>query len=219
MLNRRRILITSLLAIVVLATIVSSAMAARINTGGSRIVLRSLGRLTFEPNIFMFGTVECRVSLEGTMHNGLIEKVSGTLIGYITRVGVEACNGGVAVALTVNLPWHIRYASIAGTLPSAVTSVLLVLVGGEYQIESSAATCLYGNTAIGGSQPTTKVGETTDSTTYTVGLQTILTTDQKYPIINRIRGPFNCPTAPTLKGSFAVENSTGGAVRIIRLKP
>ncbi len=211
--------LASLIAVIALASFVSSAVAARISTSGSRIVLRSLGKMTFEPNIFGFGMLECRLSLEGTLHNGLLEKVSGILLGYITRASFESCSGGVFATLTENLPWHIRYAAIAGTLPSAVTSLLVMLVGFEFQFESAAATCLYGNAAIGGSLPTTKVSETTSGVTYTLGLETLLTSDQRYPTVNRIRGPFNCPMAPTLRGSFAVENAVGSAVRLVRLKP
>ncbi len=216
--GQNRFLLTTFISVTLLASVITSAVAARINTAGSRIALRSLGRIVWEPNLFGFGTVECRLSLEGTLHNGLLDKISGTLVGYITRVGFESCTGGTISALGTFLPWHIRYASIAGTLPSAVTSLLAVLVG-EFFLESAAATCLYGEAAVGASLPTTKIGDTTDSATYTLGLETLLTGDQKYPRIIRTRGAFNCPLAPTLRGSFAVENAAGSPVRIIRLKP
>lgn len=76
-----------------------------------------------------FGTTTCQLTLEGSLHSRTIEKVPGSLIGYITRAILrKPCAQGDATILTATLPWHIRYSSFTGTLPD-ITSVNSTIVG------------------------------------------------------------------------------------------
>jgi hypothetical protein len=93
-------------------------------------------------------TVSCPVTLEGTLHSRTISKISGLLIGYITRAiaGEASCTGGTARALAETLPWHVQYLSFAGTLPN-ITSFSAGVIRASFQVSASVlgsiVTCLY----------------------------------------------------------------------------
>jgi hypothetical protein len=93
-------------------------------------------------------TVSCPVTLEGTVHTWTISKISGLLIGYITRAisGETSCPGGTARMLTETLPWHTQYVAFTGTLPN-ITSYSVLFTGAAFQISASVLgsilTCLY----------------------------------------------------------------------------
>jgi hypothetical protein len=77
------------------------------------------------------------ITLEGSLHSRTITKVRESLIGYVTKAGGSGrCTGGVigrASVLTAGLPWHVRYTSFGGALPT-ISSISLRIIGFEYQI-------------------------------------------------------------------------------------
>jgi hypothetical protein len=91
----------------------------------------------------------CKVTLEGSLHAHTISKVRGTLIGYIMRA-ISSYEGFTCVAAFLNgeggrpntLPWHIRYNSFSGTLPT-ITSVHLEIRGLAFRYEPLGSRCLY----------------------------------------------------------------------------
>jgi hypothetical protein len=103
---------------------------------------------------------ECPVTMEGSFHSTSMPKINRWLVGYVNRarvaeascrgiIGPEEMHGGEAYPvkmqfLTESLPWHLRYASFAGTLPG-ITSVRIELIGPAirvYELPSGVA-CLY----------------------------------------------------------------------------
>jgi hypothetical protein len=92
--------------------------------------------------------ISCPVTLDGSFHSRTISKVCGALVGYINRAVVvdSACTGGNYRALEETLPWHIRYSSFSGTLPS-ISSIRIAVVGARIQAGASGLTCLFATTA------------------------------------------------------------------------
>jgi hypothetical protein len=90
-----------------------------------------------------FGTVECALTLEGSFHERTFAPTSGLLIGYVTRATVGACPRGSATVLTASLPWHVRYSSFSGTLPT-ITAISLNISGAQVQVREPTfgITCL-----------------------------------------------------------------------------
>jgi len=68
--------------------------------------------------VLAFGTVNCQMTLEGSLHARTMPKVAGSLIGYVTRAILGPCASGTTTILTETLPWHLRYRSFTGTLPN-----------------------------------------------------------------------------------------------------
>jgi len=78
-------------AAALLSVCVSTATAGRLSTSSPtfRSTFREL-RLRLP-----FGTTNCPVTLEGTLHSSTLAKVAGSLIGYITRASVaNVCTSG-----------------------------------------------------------------------------------------------------------------------------
>jgi hypothetical protein len=132
-------------AMIVLAAAVSTGSANRIaiSSSSQRAVWRSLNFTG------TFGvTVSCPVTLEGTVHSRTISKISGLLIGYITRaiVGEASCTGGTARMLSETLPWHTQFVAFVGTLPN-ITSYSVLFTRVAFQLSASVlgstVTCLY----------------------------------------------------------------------------
>lgn len=73
--------------------------------------------------------MKCRVTLEGNFHSATLAKSAGSLIGYVTRPTVEACQLGGMTVLASTLPWHVQYQSFSGTLPS-IGSIHVNIIGG-----------------------------------------------------------------------------------------
>jgi|SRR5215218_2560648 len=135
-----RLVIAALVATSAMAVFIGSASARNLSVSNQqfRTTYRSL---EFRGSLL----VRCAVTLEGSFHTRTIAKVSGALIGYVTRANVKrpcasgegfAFNGtetlnGVVLANT--LPWHISYQGFAGTLPS-IASVRLGLSGARFRI-------------------------------------------------------------------------------------
>jgi hypothetical protein len=98
-----------------------------------------------------FGRTACPLlTLTGSLHSETIAKVSRSLIGYVNdaRSSGGAC-GGVITSTTVLrelLPWHVRYQSFSGSLPS-ISTVVTTVIGFEYRIrEGFGITCLFRST-------------------------------------------------------------------------
>jgi hypothetical protein len=124
--NRSTSLLLALAATLVLAAATGDAAARRLSMTENRI--RAVwSELRFRENGAQ--NIICHATLEGSFHSRTLSKVSGQLIGFITKAniahpcvngeawflnGQEQIDGGT-VALT--LPWHVRYDSFAGILP------------------------------------------------------------------------------------------------------
>jgi hypothetical protein len=133
-----------LAAFVLMAVLVADASASRLRTS-SQTRRDVWTGIEFEAGV----TVRCPLTLEGSVHSSTSSKTAGALSGYITRaiIGEASCSGGRARVLTENLPWHIRYASFAGTLPN-ITSIRENIIGARWLILASfpiigSVSCLY----------------------------------------------------------------------------
>lgn len=93
-----------------------------------------------------FGTGNCQITLEGSLHSRTMAKVVGSLVGYITRADVGPCASGRKTILRETLPWHIRYLSFTGTLPN-ITSIRYNIVGWSQRMSDGIVFCLYRSTA------------------------------------------------------------------------
>lgn len=116
-------------ATVLLGALVSTASAGRFSST-SQTLRATFSRVDFAGG---FGTTECQVTLEGSLHQRTIAKVEGSLIGYITRAIVGTCARGSATILTATLPWHVRYGSFTGTLPS-ISRLVTTVSGAQFRI-------------------------------------------------------------------------------------
>jgi hypothetical protein len=89
-----------------------------------------------------FGTVECEIRVEGSLHTRTIAKVVNRLLGYVTSATVIRCARGSATILAESLPWHVTYRSFVGTLPN-ITGASTGVVGAAWSIrEPFGITCL-----------------------------------------------------------------------------
>lgn len=134
-------------ATVLLGALVATASAGRLNSS-SQTLRATFARVDFAGG---FGTTECAVTLEGSLHSRTIVKTAGNLIGSITRAAVGPCSRGSATILTATLPWNVRYTSFAGTLP-AITRINTVVTGTNFQIREPflGAICLAPNATANG---------------------------------------------------------------------
>jgi hypothetical protein len=137
-LNRvRRLLLAAVLTASVLALACSSASAIRLSLSESTF------RVVWAPARFDFlGTsLNCNLTFEGSFHSSTIAKVSGSLIGYVTRATPGTCNAGAMSVLTATLPWHVQYGSFAGTLPN-ISNVSMRVIGMSASWTFLGITCL-----------------------------------------------------------------------------
>ncbi len=158
--TRSKFLLASLAATLLLGLAVGTASATRLEVSnqGIRIVFLLTegsggGPLELANNVGL-PTVRCSVTLEGTLHSRTITKTSGLLIGYITRAAVDGthCLGGSATVDSTSLPWHVRYQSFTGTLPT-ITFVTVQLIGARFSVTPTGGpTCNARTTA---AQPAT----------------------------------------------------------------
>jgi hypothetical protein len=95
-------------------------------------------------------SISCAVTFEGSFHSATLAKVRGALIGHLTRVTSRSgCSGGGDIVfLAETLPWHLRYASFAGTLPN-ISSISVDVIGFAWRYPGFGGTCLYRSTAEG----------------------------------------------------------------------
>jgi hypothetical protein len=113
-----RVWLTAVGALCALAFGAQLAAATRINISnqGYRIVWP---HVTFAEPSGMF--TECPMTLEGTFHSATLSKVSGALVGYVTRAFMTegTCTGAAQASVSQEtLPWHVRYDSFQGVLPN-----------------------------------------------------------------------------------------------------
>jgi hypothetical protein len=78
--------------------------------------------------------VVCPLTLEGSLHAATFTKLGASLVGLVTRATIGPCSEGNATVLTATLPWHLRYWSFSGPLPS-IASIRLALAGMALQVE------------------------------------------------------------------------------------
>lgn len=125
-------------------TMLSTASARNLSLS-SQTFRATFRELNFSSN---FGSYFCMITLEGSFHSRTVSKVSGSLIGSITRAELGSCTFGSATILRETLPWHIRYRSFTGTLP-AISSLVTDLVGFALSIREPnfGVTCLGRSTA------------------------------------------------------------------------
>ncbi len=89
----------------------------------------------------------CPLTLEGSFHARTYAKVAGTLIGYINRAGLSATCPFEFRLLSETLPWHVRYRSFSGVLPTIAT-IAQSVVGFAIRLrEPFGTTCLGTSTA------------------------------------------------------------------------
>jgi hypothetical protein len=196
----RKALLTALTVGAVLAIIVGTASARRLEFSNQafRAVFPG-GTSTEEFNVV------CAFTLEGSFHSRTITKMSGQLVGFISRATLAeaTCSGGRSRFLTENLPWHIRYDSFTGTLPS-ITGTKFQVGGWGIQSEYTilpGVLCLY---LTSGSMPTrfTLIREAGGSIEP-------LRLDEASSI-NKFSGGIGCPASMGLGGNltFRVLGST-----------
>ena len=125
-----------------LGALVGAASANRLSLS-TRTLSATWSSLTFTSS--GFATNRCVVTLSGSFHSSTFTKTVGSLVGYITGASIGICSGMTARANTETLPWHLRYASFTGTLPS-ITSLRFAVVGFSFEILSGFR-CRYTSTA------------------------------------------------------------------------
>lgn len=147
-----RVLLAASAAALVLGAAVSATSARRFAISNERygIIWTSLELTGREPFFGNTLTIRCPVTLEGSLHSRTLSKVSGQLIGYVTSAFVRTanCTGGSARALTEALPWHMRFDSFIGALPS-ITGIRVQLVGAAFLTRFNVfeVECLFTSTA------------------------------------------------------------------------
>jgi hypothetical protein len=159
-----RMLASTSVAVVMLSALVGTSSAGRLSSS-SQTFRAGFARWDFAGG---FGTTECALTLEGSLHSRTIVKTVGSLIGYITRAVLGACSRGEATILTASLPWHVRYASFSGSLP-VISMVNATVAGAQFEIREPVfgVTCL----ASGGTGSLVFTRETTNGvlTTLQIG--------------------------------------------------
>jgi hypothetical protein len=215
MVHHSRIFLTMLTGAFVLGTAAGTASARRleISSTGMRAVWPDLA---FEGFGALF-TIRCALTLEGTLHSRTISKISGQLIGFITRALVAlptACTGGSVTTLTASLPWHIRYDSFIGALPS-IERVRIQIVGFSWRttarIFGAEVVCLWKST---GAAPFFAILEL-NGATGRIEAARVDETSQ----IPQFEGPsIACPMSIGFSGKAAVTmlgNTTGITMRLV----
>lgn len=149
-------LITALVAAAALAALVGSASANSLSVT-SRTIRVVWSSFEFTKPV----TVRCRLTIEGTLHENTISKVSGSLIGYITAAAIaHPCTGGSEwvyngvernealgnAVLPSSFPWHLTYEGFNGSLPTP-TAIRILLTLARFLLRSSPfgipILCLY----------------------------------------------------------------------------
>lgn len=129
------------------AALLLAAFAGSATAGKFSISNRSI-RATWTALEFSGGfvTIRCPVTLEGSFHSATIRKVTGALIGYISRGSVQRpCVNGFAWLFSEepnevlggtfrgSMPWHVTYSSFRGALPTPV-GITLSLTGMRFEV-------------------------------------------------------------------------------------
>lgn len=106
-----------------IALISSALLAVAVgSSSANRLGLNETGiRVTYSPLSFVpsFGTTaRCNVTLSESYHSRTLTKTADSLIGYINAAAASSCTSGNVRMNVESLPWHLKYASFSGTLPS-----------------------------------------------------------------------------------------------------
>lgn len=135
--------LAALAASLLLGALAAPSVAARLSVTGQRI-RTTWTRIDLRG---AYGTVECELVLESTLHSRTLAKVAGTLIGTVTAANVPRCARGGLTILRETLPWHVQYAVFLGTLP-LITHVQTYLIGMSYRVREPVFgfTCLVTST-------------------------------------------------------------------------
>jgi hypothetical protein len=148
-------------AVVLALGVVGTAAASRLQVRGAERGFRiTWTNVEFEAGFGFggeFAAARCPVTLEGSFHSSTIRKIARALIGYVTRAAVNegACREFSTETfhaklrfLSETLPWHVRYESFTGRLPT-ITAVNVGFVGVALEVFEIVLeeTCLYTSTA------------------------------------------------------------------------
>jgi hypothetical protein len=139
--KRYKLLLATVGATALLGTLVGAATARNLSSSSQtfRAVFRTV--IIEGPG----GEIRCNMSLEGSLHTRTIAKVAGSLVGYLTRADLGACESGTATILRETLPWHMRYASFTATLPN-ISSIRFNVIRFSIRGREPFASCLYVST-------------------------------------------------------------------------
>jgi len=157
------------------------------------ISMASLGRLTFGTA----PTVQCNVTLRGTLARGPIEMTSGESFGSVTEVRVANCTGGTWER-PLNLNWPLRFISILqGIAPDEIEYIGYMIEGFSWNWSTyfSIVNCLYGF-GIANGLPAALALNDTGRNTYTTALSQLIETAQ----VPFVRGSEACPSEGPWKG-------------------
>jgi hypothetical protein len=134
--TRSKLLLGALLAALVLAAAIGTAGAGRFSSSEQRFrITWASAELTGFTN-----NIRCRLTLEGSFHYRTFVKASEALLGHITGATIAhpctngeqwAFNGREVLAGTTlanTLPWHLRYDSFTGTLPT-INAIIVRIIG------------------------------------------------------------------------------------------
>jgi hypothetical protein len=140
--NTRKLLLGVVGAAMLMLATTGSASAANLSRSSQT------WRATFASAGIRFPTigVSCSLVLEGSFHSRTMAKVAGSLVGYVRGAVGGSCTSGTIRFLTETLPWHVRYSSFAGTLPT-ISSLSYAIVGWAFRYtEVVGLNCLYVST-------------------------------------------------------------------------
>ena len=134
-------------------TAVSVAMGVLVGTATANRLAASTQTLTVTWTAVTFtdafgGTLQCPLTLAGSLHSRTITKVAGALIGFINRASFGVCSSGSATVLQAALPWHVRYLGFSGVLPN-ITSVRTNVIGAALRfVTSTGVPCLFTSSTV-----------------------------------------------------------------------
>jgi hypothetical protein len=202
MATHARILVAALCAATALAVCVGTATARRLATSENHF-LTHLREITFEGG----GTsVVCALSLEGSFHARTIEKIVGSLIGYISEARFKRpCTGGEAWMQTTqegreeSLPWHILYERFIGALPN-ITGIETTVDNGLWAIAAGGVTCVYRSST---ASPLRGI------INREAGAKVTGDRASETSPIPKVEGSLFCPNSATLKGTGIVGTQVG----------
>src|SRR6476659_4031993 len=137
-----KLLLASVAATVLLGALVSSASARNFEISEQRI-MATFTNVEFH---LIGATARCALTIEGSLHTRTMAKVSGSLIGYITRAELGPCASGTATIHQASLPWHVRYSGFAGPLPE-INSIITHVIGASFRVQVGSQNCAATSTA------------------------------------------------------------------------
>ena len=142
MLIRGKLLLAGLAAALALSTATGAASAGKLSVNAQRL------RIGWTPITILTSTafIRCNATLEQSFHSGTIHKTVGALGGFAYLAEWRVCSGGNVRIRFITLPWHVRYLSFTGTLPS-ITGLRYGLVNLGLEVETGGVTCSLTSTA------------------------------------------------------------------------